>query len=129
MTKPSRVRLSDADRFKVYDWIKDQAKTGPITQTPVALAAKASKDLKIVVTADCITRLAKSAGLTLEKPPRARGYVCKNRTRHLTQCVLRLAEALQTIDPALVSPGTMTELQALLGRRTDTPGEPESPVA
>ena len=126
MTKQTRATLKSPERFRLYDWLREQAKEGTLTGSATMLAAKASNHLKFLVTPDTLTRVAKAAGVELPKFQRATGYTQKNRTRRLTQCVLRLAEALQTIDPALVPPGTMAELQNLL-----KPGgsDPEAPVA
>jgi hypothetical protein len=126
MTKQTRATLKSPERFRLYDWLRDQAKEGHLTGSSITLAAKASNHLKFLVTPDTLIRVAKAAGVELPKGQRYAGYTQKNRTRRLTQCVLRLAEALQTIDPALVPPGTMAELQNLL-----KPGasDPEAPVA
>ncbi len=126
MTKPSRATLTSAERFRLYDWLREQAKDGHLTGSATTLAAKASNHLKILVTPPALIKTAKAAGLVLPKAVRAAGYSQKNRTYRLTQCVLRLAEALQTIDPALVPSGVMAELQSLLGRGGS---EPEAPVA
>ncbi len=119
MTKQTRATLKSPERFRLYDWLREQAKEGHLTGSSTTLAAKASNHLKFLVTPDTLVRVAKAAGVELPKGQRVAGYTQKNRTRRLTQCVLRLAEAL-------VPPGTMAELQNLL-----KPGasDHEAPVA
>lgn len=50
MTKPSRATLTSAERFRLYDWLREQANDGHLPGSATTLAAKASNRLKILVT-------------------------------------------------------------------------------